>query len=174
MPFRFLFVFSAEVTRARVFPALRPAPDQVASEGYEFPASCAGSWAELRESFQGELSVLSLINSRKYLDFSYIHYLVSFRFFLEVSTFFLYTYLSLLISCFSRFHPILLEGAVSRGAVQKKKISAPLPYSSTESLLTGRCYQYLALATWLHEFFDFSRGCVQVTPDEVRFRVRSS
>ena len=36
----------------------------------------------------------------------------------------------------------------------------------------GRRYQYLALATWLHEFFDFSRGCVHVTPDEVRFRVR--
>merc|ERR1712193_174742 len=108
----------------------------------------AGSWAELRESFQGELSVLSLINSRKYLDFSYTRVLtIWFRFviFLEVSKFFLYTYLSLLISCFSRFHPILLEGAVLRGAVQKKKISAPLPYSSTESLLTGRCYQYLAL-----------------------------
>jgi hypothetical protein len=125
-PFRFLFVFSAEVTRARVFSALRPAPDQVASEGYEFPASYAGSWTELHESFRGGLSVLSLITSRKYLDFSYIeyyiHYFVSFRFFfLEVSTFFLYTYLSLLISCFSRFHPILLEGAASRGTVQKKK-----------------------------------------------------
>ena len=48
-------------------------------------------------------------------------------------------------------------------------------YSNTEeygSLFTGRCYQYLALATWLHEMFDFSRGCVHVTPDEVRFRVR--
>ena len=42
----------------------------------------------------------------------------------------------------------------------------------SERLFTGRCYQYLALATRLHEFFDFSRGCVHVTLDGVRFRVR--
>ena len=43
----------------------------------------------------------------------------------------------------------------------------------SERLFTGRCYQYLALATWLHDFFDFGWGCVNFTPDEVRFRVRS-
>ena len=32
---------------------------------------------------------------------------------------------------------------------------------------------HLEVTTWLHEFLNFYRGCVNFSPDEVRFRVRS-